>query len=497
MQLSARVARQATSRWRARRSQPGELVVALSGRRQPRPRGLRRSAPLRHRTRQRGQAPVVLRRQALLPRRRTGPRRGRGGAADVLRPLSRGAAGRRGQPPRHPGAARLVVAARQIGRRAQRYVRDVDFRAALIDETAAFGELIRGADPATPVPTCPGWTLRQLFRHVGRGNRWAAQIVADRRDEPLDPREVRDGKPPDDPDGAIDWLHGGRAALIDAVDERRRATPRCGRSSARGPRSGGSGDACTRRRCTAPTPRSPLGARLPAAAELAADGITEWLERVVIQAERRARAAGRRADLHLHATDDGLGPRGSGRSSADDDGIALVARAQQGRRGGARQRERSAAGDRAPPVRGRRRHRGFRRRRRVGRLAGPHPVLSGVRFDHDDFGDRDRSGVARRAQRAGPRHAGGAVQRRHRDRRRARRRRKVTRRCANGRHRWQSAPPSPAGMYVHDGVVVVERSRTARRRRRSASCTTTSRRCSGTTTWRRRWPPPTDRRGPR
>ncbi len=39
---------------------------------------------------------------------------------------------------------------------------------------------IRTADPATPVPTCPDWTLKQLFRHVGRGNRWAAQIVADR-----------------------------------------------------------------------------------------------------------------------------------------------------------------------------------------------------------------------------------------------------------------------------------------------------------------------------
>jgi uncharacterized protein (TIGR03083 family) len=68
----------------------------------------------------------------------------------------------------------------------------VDFRAALIDETGAFGELIREADPATRIPTCPDWTIKQLFRHVGRGNRWAAQIVADRRDEALDPREVRE-----------------------------------------------------------------------------------------------------------------------------------------------------------------------------------------------------------------------------------------------------------------------------------------------------------------
>ena len=94
----------------------------------------------------------------------------------------------------------------------------MDFRAALLEQTRAFGDLIGTADPATPVPTCPDWTLKQLFRHVGRGNRWAAQIITDRRSEPLDPRDVRDGKPPDDPDAAIDWLNGGAQLIIDAVD---------------------------------------------------------------------------------------------------------------------------------------------------------------------------------------------------------------------------------------------------------------------------------------
>src|SRR6476620_7813487 len=79
----------------------------------------------------------------------------------------------------------------------------MDVRAALVEETAAFGELIRTADPTTPVPTCPDWTIRQLFRHVGRGNRWAAKIVADRRDEV---------------DAAIDWLNAGVQLLLDSVD---------------------------------------------------------------------------------------------------------------------------------------------------------------------------------------------------------------------------------------------------------------------------------------
>ncbi|HTM84105.1 MAG TPA: maleylpyruvate isomerase family mycothiol-dependent enzyme, partial [Mycobacterium sp.] len=94
----------------------------------------------------------------------------------------------------------------------------MDFAQAFLEQNRAFGELIRGSDPATPVPTCPDWNLGQLFRHVGRGNLWSAQIVADRLDHPLDPRSVSGGKPPDDPDAAITWLHDGAQQLVDAVD---------------------------------------------------------------------------------------------------------------------------------------------------------------------------------------------------------------------------------------------------------------------------------------
>ncbi|PRC43219.1 hypothetical protein C6A85_000000106470, partial [Mycobacterium sp. ITM-2017-0098] len=93
----------------------------------------------------------------------------------------------------------------------------MDFRAALLEQTRAFGDLIRSGDPATPVPTCGDWTLRQLFRHVGRGNRWAAQIISEHRNQPLDPHDVRDGKPPEDLDAAIEWLNSGAQLVIDAV----------------------------------------------------------------------------------------------------------------------------------------------------------------------------------------------------------------------------------------------------------------------------------------
>ena len=98
-----------------------------------------------------------------------------------------------------------------------------DIETTLIAENAALAELLRDADPDTPVPTCPEWTLDQLMRHVGRGDRWCAQIVAE--GEYVDPRTVPGGKPPNDRDGQIAWLHDGPRLLIDAVAQTGPDTP--------------------------------------------------------------------------------------------------------------------------------------------------------------------------------------------------------------------------------------------------------------------------------
>lgn len=196
----------------------------------------------------------------------------------------------------------------------------VDFRAALLDQTEAFGELMRSADPSTPVPTCPDWTLRQLFRHVGRGNRWAAQIIADRRSEPLDPREVPEGKPPDDPDAAITWLNGGAQQVIIAVEQ-------VG-SDARvwtflGTRPAGW---WIRRRVHEVLVHHldaalAVGKDIEVPAELAADAISEWLELMSVQAKRQTPPVAPGRTLHLHATDPGLGPTGEWTIVNDEDGV--------------------------------------------------------------------------------------------------------------------------------------------------------------------------------
>jgi uncharacterized protein (TIGR03083 family) len=155
----------------------------------------------------------------------------------------------------------------------------MDYAAALIEQNHLLGELLRDADWSMPVPTCPGWALLQLLRHVGRGDRWAAQIIADRADASLDPRLVRDGKPPADDLGALRWLSESPRTLLAAVEA---VGPDTEVSTFLGPRAAAwwirrrLHEATVHRADAAIT----LGAPYVLSAELAADGITEWLARL-------------------------------------------------------------------------------------------------------------------------------------------------------------------------------------------------------------------------
>ncbi|MGH3639629.1 MAG: maleylpyruvate isomerase family mycothiol-dependent enzyme [Mycobacterium sp.] len=196
----------------------------------------------------------------------------------------------------------------------------MDFRATLLEETRAFGDVVRDADPKTPVPTCPGWSMNQLFKHVGRGHRWSAQIVAERRLAPLDPREVRDGKPPEDPDAAIDWLNRGAQLVIDAVDHVGADTRVW---TFNGPRPAGW---WIRRRVHEATVHRAdavlaLGGEFQLPSELAADAVTEWIDLATVSANLHQPPLRRGLTLHLHATDDGLGPTGEWTITHDEDGL--------------------------------------------------------------------------------------------------------------------------------------------------------------------------------
>ncbi|MFF2778424.1 maleylpyruvate isomerase N-terminal domain-containing protein [Streptomyces sp. NPDC058052] len=99
-----------------------------------------------------------------------------------------------------------------------------DAHLALVDAVAEragrYADTVRDADPATPVPTCPGWTLADLTRHLGTVHGWAEHLVTARPatrvragDLPLDP--------PTDPSSYPGWFTAraeGFAAAARAAD---------------------------------------------------------------------------------------------------------------------------------------------------------------------------------------------------------------------------------------------------------------------------------------
>ncbi|WP_020106507.1 maleylpyruvate isomerase family mycothiol-dependent enzyme [Nocardia sp. 348MFTsu5.1] len=196
----------------------------------------------------------------------------------------------------------------------------MDYSVAFVEENRLFGELIRGADPALPVPTCPGWTVQQLFRHVGRGDRWAAQMVAERSEHAIDPRSVSGGKPPADPEQAIDWLHEGAQLVIDAVAETGPDSPIW---TFIGPRP--SAWWIRRRLHEATVHRADaalaLGLPYELSPALAADGISEFLDLLAHPGSGRPSPLDAGATLHLHASEDTLGSAGEWSISHGDDAI--------------------------------------------------------------------------------------------------------------------------------------------------------------------------------
>ncbi|MFN2388240.1 MAG: maleylpyruvate isomerase family mycothiol-dependent enzyme [Actinomycetota bacterium] len=74
-----------------------------------------------------------------------------------------------------------------------------------------------GSNLDTPIPTCPGWDMRTLVRHVGTAHRWATEHVAGPQAEDgdgargeLGPRWPEDAR-------LVEWLRHGHASLVSAL----------------------------------------------------------------------------------------------------------------------------------------------------------------------------------------------------------------------------------------------------------------------------------------
>jgi uncharacterized protein (TIGR03083 family) len=62
----------------------------------------------------------------------------------------------------------------------------------ITSQTALLAGHLDGADVTAPVPSCPGWNVSQLCRHVDGGLRWANEIVATHAAEPPPDVALRD-----------------------------------------------------------------------------------------------------------------------------------------------------------------------------------------------------------------------------------------------------------------------------------------------------------------
>jgi hypothetical protein len=87
--------------------------------------------------------------------------------------------------------------------------------AEIVTQTSLLIGHLGGADLTMPVPTCPGWNVSQLARHVDGGQRWAREIVATRAVQPPSDVALRDlsGAADDDPGTVSAALTAAAAAL--------------------------------------------------------------------------------------------------------------------------------------------------------------------------------------------------------------------------------------------------------------------------------------------
>jgi uncharacterized protein (TIGR03083 family) len=172
--------------------------------------------------------------------------------------------------------------------------------------TETLAALVHGADLTRQVPTCPEWTLRQLATHVGRAQRWAAEITSTRSAEFIPFRQVPDGRIPDDPALHAPWLRAGAALLIESVQE--------AGSDPVWTFAGPQPASFWARRMAHETAVHRADAQITAGgvpefdADLAADAIDEWLGSMsgVADPDSRAAALPDGAVLHVHVTDDGV-----------------------------------------------------------------------------------------------------------------------------------------------------------------------------------------------
>jgi uncharacterized protein (TIGR03083 family) len=94
------------------------------------------------------------------------------------------------------------------------------YRSWLADEGETLACALDG-DPATPVPSCPGWSITDLAAHVGSYHRWAADLLQHATQQPRAPYSLRP-----EPDVTLaEWYRASLERLLKAIDTTDPDTP--------------------------------------------------------------------------------------------------------------------------------------------------------------------------------------------------------------------------------------------------------------------------------
>ena len=193
--------------------------------------------------------------------------------------------------------------------------------------TAALAAIVDYADPGLAIATCPDWTLRQLATHLGRAQRWAAEIVRTRSAEFIEFRAVPDGRLPDDAAARGRWLTAGAGRLIEAL--RQAGDQEVWAFGKLTPASFWARRMSHEVMVHCADAQLAAGDEVSLTPELAADAIDEWLTVMSGpysgQPDPRLAALPLGRSLHVHATDPELATAGEWRVTHAGDGIHVTA----------------------------------------------------------------------------------------------------------------------------------------------------------------------------